>query len=565
MHLSTLNLQWARRIENLPGLIRGWKDRRRHMISCLHDAAYSGSRLAHQYVAHIGPSCMILALLVLGSTYTDAQETTPSVVIQWNQAVLQAIRDTKPGPPMAARALAIVHTCIYDAWAAYDNRALGTQFGDRLRQQRSERTLSNREKAVSFAAYRATVDLFPTDRATVFDPLMAKLGYDPKETFVGFETPSQIGNLACAAVLNFRYNDGSNQLGNLTPTRVPYTDYTGYVATNQPSPVPIMLSTIVDVNRWQPLQYYDATGNFVTQKFLGAQWYKVTPFALTSADQFRSRIVESGPAVDGSPEFLQQCLELVDIGANLTDRQKMIAEYWADGPNSELPPGHWNLFAQFVSARDHHNLAKDVKMFFALTNAIFDASISVWDAKRAFDSVRPVTAIPFMLQGQQIQAWGGPFRGTVTMDGSEWIPYQLSTFPTPPFPEFVSGHSAFSAAGAQILRRFTHSNRFAGSVTFLAGSSKVEPGLTPAEDITLSWRTFTRAANEAGISRRYGGIHFKSADHAGRAIGRVIAEQAWEKAKSLWTGCESRKEHGSEQDDDQLSMSDVREQYTNSE
>jgi len=536
------------------------------MISCLHNVVSSSSRLAHQYIAHMRPSCVILPILVLSSTYTKAQGRTPNVVIQWNQAVLQAIRDTKPGPPMVARALAIVHTCIYDAWAAYDQHALGTQLGDRLRQRHGERTLANQEKAISFAAYRAAVDLFPTDKTTAFDPLMAKLGYDPNDTSLGIGTPSQIGNLACAAVLNFRHNDGSNQLGNLTRSGVPYADYTGYVSTNQPSPVPIILSTIIDVNRWQPLQYYDATGKFVTQKFVGAQWYKVTPFALTSADQFRSKIAESGPAVDGSPEFLEQCLELVDISANLTDRQKMIAEYWADGPNSELPPGHWDLFAQFVSARDHHNLAKDVKMFFALTNAIFDVSISVWDAKRAFDSVRPVTAIPFMLQGQQIQAWGGPFRGTVTMDGSEWIPYQLSTFPTPPFPEFVSGHSAFSAAGAQILRRFTRSNRFAGSVTFPAGSSTVEPGLTPAEDITLSWRTFTRAANEAGISRRYGGIHFKSADYAGRAIGRVIAEQTWEKTKSLRTGCESRKEHGCQEDDDEASLSeDVRGQYTNSE
>jgi hypothetical protein len=331
---------------------------------------------------------------------------------------------------------------------------------------------------------------------------MIKLGYDPNDTSVGVGTPSHIGNLVSTAVLNFRRDDGSNQSGHSTPSGVPYADYTGYISVNEPSPMPIILSTVLDVNRWQPLQYYDATGKFITQKFVGAQWYKVIPFALTSSDQFRSKIAESGPAVLGSPEFLDQCLELVNISANLTDRRKMIAEYWADGPGSELPPGHWDHFAQFVSARDHHNLAKDVKMFFALTNAIFDVSISVWDAKRAFDSVRPVTAIPFMLQGQQIRAWGGPFRGTVIMDGSEWIPYQLASFPTPPFPEFISGHSAFSAAGADILRRFTHSNRFGASVTFPAGSSKIEPGLTPAENTTLFWRTFTQAANQAGISRR---------------------------------------------------------------
>jgi hypothetical protein len=209
----------------------------------------------------------------------------------------------------------------------------------------------------------------------------------------------------------------------------------------------------------------------------------------------------------------------------------MIAEYWANGPHTELPPGHWDLFAQFVSARDHHTVSQDVKMFFAMTNAIFDAGIAAWTAKRTFDSVRPVTAIDFLFHGEQITAWGGPYHGTVTEDGSQWIPYQPNTFPTPPFPEYISGHSAFSAAGAEILKRFTRSDDFGASVTFAAGSSNTEPGFTPQQPITLSWETFSQAANEAGISRRYGGIHFEAGDLAARAIGRLVAAQAWRKAQ----------------------------------
>jgi hypothetical protein len=246
-----------------------------------------------------------------------------------------------------------------------------------------------------------------------------------------------------------------------------------------------------------------------------------------------------GPAVFGSAAFTKQALELITLSANLTDEQKMIAEYWADGPSSESPPGHWDLFAQFVSARDHNELADDVKMFFALTNAIFDAGIVTWDAKRAFNSERPVTAIPFLFQGQQIRTWGGPYKGTVTIDARSWIPYQPSTFPTPPFPECSSGHSAFSAAGAEILRLFTRSNAFGGSVTFLPGTSTIEPGLTPARAVTLNWTTFSEAANQAGMSRRYGGIHFELGDLTGRVTGRLAADQAWGKAVALWTGGES--------------------------
>jgi hypothetical protein len=226
----------------------------------------------------------------------------------------------------------------------------------------------------------------------------------------------------------------------------------------------------------------------------------VTPFALTSGDQFRAIIAQSGPALFGSAAFVKQAQDLVTISANLTDEQKMIAEYWADGPHSELPPGHWDLFAQFVSARDEHEVDDDVKLFFAMTNAIFDGGIVAWDAKRAFNSVRPVTAIPFLFQGQQIQAWGGPFKGTVSMGGRNWIPYQPSTFPTPPFPECSSGHSTFSAAGAEILKLFTGSDTFGDSVEFLPGTSRIEPGHTPVQPVTLNWSTFKDAADRSDRS-----------------------------------------------------------------
>jgi hypothetical protein len=142
------------------------------------------------------------------------EQLTPNVVTQWNIAALQGVRDSRIGPPMAARALAIVHTCIYDAWAAYDRKAPGTQLGESLRQNPSQRHLANQNKAISFAAYRAAVDLFPGDKATVFDPLMAKLGYDPADVSTDTTKPSGVGNVACGAVLQFRHNDGSNQLGN---------------------------------------------------------------------------------------------------------------------------------------------------------------------------------------------------------------------------------------------------------------------------------------------------------------------------------------------------------------
>src|SRR5579864_9201464 len=489
-------------------------------------------RLAHRDMK----SFLILGCLTIFMSPPHAGATTqhrPSTALQWNSTALQGIRDAKLGAPMVARALAVVHTCMYDAWAAYDERAIGTQLQGALRRPVSEWTLANKQQAISYAAYRALVDVLPVDTNSVYIPPMKQLGYDPNDDSTDIETPTGIGNVACAAVLEFRHHDKSNQLGDLAQGS--YSDWTRYRPVNTPSPVPAR-TTPSDPNHWQPLTYVNSTGDLMTQRFIGAQWSEVTPFALTSGDEYRWLMRRFGPATYGSREYQEQADELVAIGASLTDKQKMIAEYWSDGPDSEQPPGHWALFAQWISERDHHTLDDDVKMFFVLSNAILDASIAAWDTKRAFDSVRPVTAIPNLFRGKTIRAWGGPGKGTVEMDGSQWIPYQQATFPTPPFPEYVSGPSTYSAAAARILELWTGSDRFGNSITLPAGSSKIEPGVTPSRPITLRWETFTDAADEAGMSRRYGGIHFRAADLAGRLLGRLVADQAWSKAQDYFKG-----------------------------
>jgi hypothetical protein len=187
---------------------------------------------------------LIWPLHVMGHT-----SASDNVVVRWNAAALQGVRDSRIGPPMVARALAIVHTCIFDAWAAYDRRAVGTQFGDELRRPKRERTWANKNEAISFAAYRALVDLFALDKATVFDPLMASLDYDPNNLTINTDTPAGIGNVACAAVLAFRHRDGSNQLGDLHPGA--YSDWTGYVSVNPASTVPVNPASVLDPNHWQ--------------------------------------------------------------------------------------------------------------------------------------------------------------------------------------------------------------------------------------------------------------------------------------------------------------------------
>ncbi len=278
-----------------------------------------------------------VSLLLFGSTAKSASIQS-TIAVQWNTAALQGMLDAKQPAPVVARTLAIVHTCMYDAWSAYDDKAVGTQLQSALRRPTSERTLANKEKAVSYAAYRALVDLLPADAESVYKPLMKQLGYDPNDNSTDIETPPGIGNVACAAVLEFRHHDKSNQLGDLA--QGPYSDWTHFRPVNMPTPLPIRLPVIhpIDLNHWQPLIYVGATGDFTTQMFVAAQWCYVTPFAMSSGDEFRDGVKDQPPALYGSDEYRAQEEELIKLSAGLTDEQKMMAEYWSDGPDSESVP-----------------------------------------------------------------------------------------------------------------------------------------------------------------------------------------------------------------------------------
>jgi hypothetical protein len=193
------------------------------------------------------------------------------------------------------------------------------------------------------------------------------------------------------------------------------------------------------------------------------------------------------------------------------------------------------IFGQLCSRRDNLGLDSDVKLFFVLANAELDAGIATWARKRLFDSIRPISLVRFAYAGRSIRSWGGPYRGTQTIDGSEWRPY----LPTPPFGEYPSGHSSFSAAGAEALRLFTGRDDFGATVVVPAGSSLIEPGKVPASDVVLHWDTFTEAANQAGLSRRLGGIHFLSGDLNSRLVGRQVAARVMARAQQYFAGVAS--------------------------
>ena len=524
-----------------------------------------------------------------GETATAGQasyNSGPGVVVLWNEAMLAAIRYGPPRPTVIARSLYMVHAAIYDAWTVYDPVAVPTALNPSVKQPVAGHTEVNKKAAVSQAAYHILVELFPAYEKSshAFSNLLRSLGYEIV-TDADPTTPAGIGYMAAQAIIADRADDGSNAANN-------YADVTStiypelYVVANSADP---LLDNspghaAFDASRWQPLRVptgsflnelgfpfadNNAAASYVDQVYLTPHWGAVRPFALAAADQFRP----SAPPQSGSDEpytdalgntmthdeaYNMQVDEILHISANLTDEQKCIAEYWADGPRSETPPGHWNALAHGISYRDHYTIDNDVKLYFALNAAVFDSSIAAWEAKRHYDYVRPISAIRHKYAGQMIQAWAGPGLGTQLIPGQTWLPYQSLTFVTPPFAEYVSGHSTFSAASAEVLTRFTGSNRFYDGVTMLYGEDFNRDGVpdvlgqhiipvggnifedSPLEVIALRWHTFQDAADEAGVSRRYGGIHFQDGDLRAREMGKQIGAQAYALAAQYWTGTVAR-------------------------
>jgi PAP2 superfamily len=549
----------------------------------------------------------VIAAVTLASTFLCETPAPASVVSDWNAAALAEVRlsrSLRNGPPIVARALAIAHTCMYDAWAAYDDVAVGTTDPDGLRRRPTdERTDENKAKAISFAAYRCLGNLYPDGSlppplqqpSVRLNVMLLSRGYDLTETCATDKkcraadptTAAGIGNIAAQAVIDARRHDGSNQYGDLPPAPCPvftpwpqpcagaaygqtsvnpdrtgaYADYvadgyTPYVPSN-----PLMgycnplievceRQEIVDPNQWQPLIFSNGqacldsgSGTEETcpgiQSFIAPHWERVTPFALTSASQFDGVLTIPPPDfLRNAGQYQNDVNDMIQFSRDLDTRRKLIVEYWADGPSSELPPGHWGVFAQFVSQRDNHTIDQDAKMFFAMHNASFDAGIVAWHIKRTYNGVRPITAIRFAKQGQTINAWGGPGRPIEPIPGEKWSPYNPGTNLTPSFPGYFSGHSVFSRSSATVLSLFTGDDHFGFSTVLPANFGRVEPGI-PLAPTTLSYATFSEAADEAGLSRLYGGIHFVDDNTTAQFVGNLIGVQAWSKALTYFNGTAS--------------------------
>jgi hypothetical protein len=407
--------------------------------------------------------------------------------------------------------------------------------------------------------------------------------------------------------------------------------------------------TVVDINVWQRLIVANAVDQNgfpqnPLQGYAGALWLWVRPFALSRIDsdkpwidpgppplcgtatdtEFKSNLVavirassqlttDDGVTVDISPATIGNNTLGANDGHGYTtnpvtgqsyasnvvlrgDFTRALTEFWADGPSSETPPGHWNVIANNVSDNmpvkrisgtglEVDRLEWDVKLYFTLNAAVHDAACAAWGIKRYYVGWRPIGGIRYCGDLGQSSDQGLPAYNTnglplipdlielvtdatvasgrhagltpgkiavfcwpgqpefpdTDASGVHWIhaedfmPYQKKTFVTPAFPGYVSGHSAFSRAAAEAVTAFTGSKWFPNGLgSFTVAKLINEAG--PTRPVTLQWASYYDAADQVGLSRIWGGIHPPVDDFAGRRVGSQVGKAAWELARKFFDG-----------------------------
>jgi hypothetical protein len=573
---------------------------------------------------------------------------TGSIARRWDEQVLAAIRLDLPQPTVHARNLFHVSAAMWDAWAGYEKTAKGVFVRER---HDAENVDDARRKAISYAAYGVLAHRYEPavgGKMTLacLRAVMGDLGYDPKDVHDTGDDPIAFGNRIAHTVIAKTADDGANEANH-------YSDSTGYVPPNPALVYDSPGAPLKEPERWQPINLsVAATQNGIilpagVQSYIGAQWGGVTPFAMKR----RSDAVpwhDPGPAPQLGAAMKRWIVEVIQKTSSLdpadpetmdispgayghntlgtndgkgwarnpvtgepyapevvlkADFFRVMAEFWADGPKSETPPGHWNTIANTVSGSPNLKrqlfgkgpsldpLAWDVHVYLALNGAVHDAAISAWDIKRRATTVRPISLVRWMGGKGQSSDPKGPsydpdglplvpglievitkessapgerhahlafFVGQVAVRdwlgepgdrhnqvagegwvrAVEWITYQRRTFVTPAFPAWISGHSTFSRAGAEVLASLTGSPYFPGGLgEFVAPKGTFltfEKG--PSTEVRLQWASYFDASDEAGQSRLWGSIHIAADDFAGRKVGHQVGLDAVAVASKYFDG-----------------------------
>lgn len=427
---------------------------------------------------------------------------------------MYAILETDVSPTLGDATLInrfrfIVSLAMFDAAAPYHPTAVG-MYTRAPRRPENEWTDANINRAMLHAAYHALLGLLP-EREVVWREMLTDYDLNPDDLSDDLATPVGIGNAAGIGAIQDRFYDGINQGGD-------YRDTTGYAPVNS-------AFELHDPSRWQPGLRKLGTGVYIVQQFVTPQLANMEPFALFDPRQFR---VENPTASDQEnwDDYTAQVDQVLEASANLADERKMKAELFDNKVAS--------LGFSYLKIADDLKLspADIVRGYFLKVSAWMDASIVIWQEKARFDAVRPFSAIPYVYGDELVTAWGGPGKRTKEIPASDWQAY----LPEADHPEYPSGTTCGCYAHAQALRRLTDTDELNWSISYPAGTSRIEPGITPVRDLTLTFDTWTDFASDCGYSRNWSGVHFVPAIENSAAFCSVFGDMAYDYFLTLMDG-----------------------------
>jgi hypothetical protein len=333
----------------------------------------------------------------------------------------------------------------------------------------------------------------------------------------------------------------------------PNEQYPNGATTLDPSNNNIDFSSYPAPTRWTPLVLSGSQ-----KRYASPTWYNVTSTCPTAIDY----AALSSAAETHFPSTAQRYAELDELlrlTGSMGDHEKLIAEWWAGGPNTVTPPGifmwYWKNYMATYTIAGSQGINAFMLSGLQLTVGLFETSRVIWAQKLLYTQARPIQDIRRLWAGQTVRGYDGVFR-----DGGAWMPYQEANFVTPPFPDFPSGHSGFSSMFERVMTQWFGAtiNRSRsvtmsdlqlvtfnllgsvqtqpfGTVIFPSGSSKVQPGVVPAAPTAITFTTWHEIADSAGLSRQCGGIHCISAHQGSVAIIGDSTQGLYKMVKDGWS------------------------------
>jgi len=421
-------------------------------------------------------AALSFASLSVTVTFAAADESDWTIARIWNEELLEAVRNDLARPPVHARNLYHVSAAMYDAWAAYDPTSQGVFSNEKVPAEDVDaaRHEAISYAAYRIMEYRFANSPGADETLAAIEARMIDLGYDPDNDTVEGMSPAAVGNRCAQIILEHGQSDGSNESEDYAP--IDPVSGEPYEPVNEPLVVEFPgAPTVVDPNRWQSIWlnvFIDQQGNILdgnVPEFVGPHWGHVTAFALRDEHKTPGKpgvYLDPGqpPQLGESPEDTDLWLDtftdvlitssvmdpdldiFIDIspgvfgnnplGSNdgeghgpnnpvtgepyepnvvrMGDYARIIAEFWADGPLSSTPPGHWNEKANMYLS-DHPDFERklggtgpeldplewDVKMYLAINGAAHDSAVACWGVKGYYDFIRPISAIRYMADNGQ--------------------------------------------------------------------------------------------------------------------------------------------------------------------